>query len=82
MHDQAEKLRECIAHYERQLSEGVSDDIAEMYRAEIAAAVAMLDDGRIRSVAPLSDWPAGLICAKFISVEHQGGKSRHRTAPG
>jgi hypothetical protein len=37
-------LRECIARYERYLSEGVSADLAEVYRAEIAAAKTMLDE--------------------------------------
>jgi hypothetical protein len=43
MDDRAEKLRQCIARYELYLSQDVSTDLAEIYRAEIAAAKAMLD---------------------------------------
>ena len=44
MDDRAEKLRQCIALYERYLREGVSGDLAVIYYAEIAAAKAMLDE--------------------------------------
>ena len=44
MHNRAEKLHQCIGRYQRYVREGVSADLAEIYRAEIVAAKAMLDE--------------------------------------
>ena len=50
LEDRVRRLHDTIARFERLLNEGVSADLARTYRAEIAAAKAMLDE-----IAPLSD---------------------------
>ncbi len=50
LEDRVRRLRDTIARFERLLNEGASADLARTYRAEIAAAKAMLDE-----IAPLSD---------------------------
>ncbi len=42
--DCARRLRQSIAHFERLLRDGVSAEVADVYRAEIAAAKAMLKE--------------------------------------
>ncbi len=44
MQDRARRLRQSIARFERLLVEGASPELAEAYRAEIAAAKAMLEE--------------------------------------
>jgi hypothetical protein len=44
MPSRARRLRQSIARFKRLLNEGVSPELAEIYRAEVAAAEAMLDE--------------------------------------
>ncbi len=67
MSDHARRLRQSIARFERLLSEDVvTPDLAEAYRAEIAAAKAMLDEVERGS-------PVTSSTSDFISQDQPGG---------
>ena len=83
MHNRAEKLHQCIARYERYLREGVSADLAEIYRAEIVAAKAMLDE----RMHPTNRWTSSSAIARrnqFHTAVRPGrasGRSRRHDDP-
>ena len=49
MPDRLRMLRHSIAHFERLLRDGVDPDLADIYRAEVLAAKAMLEEIRALS---------------------------------